>query len=125
MANRAGVDLRMAAAMLERRHAIDLANRRRLRVRAQLITNAAVFLVSTAGSIVIYYGAPNPSGGCSRTRTGDEPAYALLAFLLSLLGIWLVLLALVADRFPAAATLGEAIAMALRGYFVFDGGRND
>ena len=123
MENPAGVGLRMAAAMLRGRQAIDLANRRRLRVRAQLITNAAVFLVSTAGSIVIYYGAPNPSGGCSRTRTGDEPAYALLAFLLSLLGIWLVLLALVADRFPAAATLGEAIAMALRGYF-FGGGRN-
>ena len=122
MANPAGVDLRMAAAMLERRHAIDLANRRRLRVRAQLITNAAVFLVSTAGSIVICYGAANSSGGGN--RTGDEPAYALLAFLLSLLGIWLVLLDLVADRFPAAATLGEAIAMALRGYFVFGGRRN-
>jgi hypothetical protein len=107
--------------MLRRRRR---ANRRRpLRVRPQLTANAAVFLVSTAGSIVIYYGAANPSGGNNGSRAGDEPAYVLLAFLLSVLGIWLVLLAFVADRFPAAATLGEAIAMALRGYF-FGGGRN-
>jgi len=117
-------------------HAVALANnepRANIRVRPppaarrpQLIASSAILLLATTGSVIIYHGAainsPSPplaSGGSTAGADEDDVrAYVLLAFLLSLIGIWLAILALVADRFPQqAARAGQAIARALRAYF--------
>ncbi|XP_062233069.1 uncharacterized protein LOC133930435 [Phragmites australis] len=113
----AAIDPHMPAGLL--RHAIAHANgrpaARRVRARRLVIANdSAVLLISIAGSVVIYAFA-DPSGT-------DDPAFALLAFLLFVLGAWLALLAFVTDQFPRAARVGEAIARALRDYLL--GGRN-
>ncbi|KAJ1260393.1 hypothetical protein BS78_10G228600 [Paspalum vaginatum] len=118
------------------RHAVALANnepRAHIRVRPArrpqlMIASSAILLLAATGSVIIYHGAANPSplasgGGTGRTdEDDDDRPYVLLAFLLSLIGIWLAILALVSDRFPrAAARVGQAIARALRAYFT--GGR--
>uniref|UniRef100_A0A0D9WT65 Uncharacterized protein n=1 Tax=Leersia perrieri TaxID=77586 RepID=A0A0D9WT65_9ORYZ len=76
------------------------------------IANSGVFLISTAGAIVVVHTAGNPSA------IDNDPAYALAAFLLFLLGIWLVLIALVAEQFPRAATVAVAIARAMSDYLI-------
>lgn len=110
MANTAAIDQHMPAGLLQRALAPAPADRRRAARRVRLlIVNSGVVLISTAGSVVIYVAA-NPSSAV------DDPAYALVAFLLFLLGAWLALLALVADRFPRVARIGVAIARALQDY---------
>ena len=78
--------------------------------RARLLISSGALLLSAAASFVI--AAP-----------AAAPGYALVAFLLFLLGVSLVTLALVADRFPGAARVGVAIAIALNRY-LFGGGGN-
>ncbi|KAL5200513.1 hypothetical protein ABZP36_021716 [Zizania latifolia] len=75
------------------------------RVRLLQITNSAVLFTSAAASVVIYAVVINPSA-----------SHAFLGFVLFLLGVSLALLAPVADQFPAAATIGVAIATSLRNY---------
>lgn len=59
--------------------------------RARLLTNSGALLVSAAASFIIV--AP----------AAVAPGHALVAFLLLLLGVSMVMLALVAERFPGAA----------------------
>lgn len=106
----AAIDPHMPAGLF--RHAIVLPNRRRevrrLRVRLQLILNSAAFIISVAASFVFYTAA--------KPFVVDDPAFfSFVAFVLFLLGVWLALVAIVADRFPRAARVGEAIARTLRG----------
>ena len=79
--------------------------------RARLLISSGALLLSAAASFVI--AAP----------AAAAPGYALVAFLLFLLGVSMVTLALVADRFPGAARVGVAIAIALNRY-LFGGGGN-
>nr|QQY97222.1 Xa7 [Oryza sativa Indica Group]QTT61011.1 XA7 [Oryza sativa Indica Group]QTT61012.1 XA7 [Oryza sativa]QWW20828.1 Xa7 [Oryza sativa Indica Group]UMZ39519.1 Xa7 [Oryza sativa Indica Group] len=84
-----------------------------LRPAARLLTvNSGVFLISTAGAIVLVHTAGNPPA------IDNDPAYALVAFVLFLLGIWLMSIALVADQFPRAAGVAVAIARALQDYLI-------
>uniref|UniRef100_A0A0D9WT64 Uncharacterized protein n=1 Tax=Leersia perrieri TaxID=77586 RepID=A0A0D9WT64_9ORYZ len=104
---------RVAAAAL-RRHYIAPPNRGPAAEddARSLIVNSGVFLMSAAVAIVVVHATGNPS------TIDDDPAYALVAFLLFLLGIWLVLIALVAEKFPRAARVAAAIARALQDYLI-------
>uniref|UniRef100_A0A0E0LEL6 Uncharacterized protein n=1 Tax=Oryza punctata TaxID=4537 RepID=A0A0E0LEL6_ORYPU len=106
MVNRTAAHPQMPVQAL-RRNRIAQVNRvpaaRRARARL-LIVNSGVFLISTSGAIVVVHTAGNP--------------FALVAFVLFLLGIWLVLLALVADKFPRAARVAVAIASALQDHLI-------
>ncbi|EEC81166.1 hypothetical protein OsI_24138 [Oryza sativa Indica Group] len=66
----------------------------------------AVLFTSAAASVIIYAVAiDRPSA-----------AQAFIGFVIFLLGASLALLASVAEQFPAAARIGVAVAVALRGY---------
>uniref|UniRef100_A0A0D9WT63 Uncharacterized protein n=1 Tax=Leersia perrieri TaxID=77586 RepID=A0A0D9WT63_9ORYZ len=78
-----------------------------------LIIRSCIFLISTAGAIVVIHTAGN-----FPTIDDDNPAYALIAFLLFILGICLVIVALVAEQFPRAARVSAAIARALQDYLI-------
>jgi len=75
--------------------------------RARLLIDSGALLVSAAMSFII---------------TAVAPGYALVAFLLFLLGVSMVMLALVADQFPGAARVAAAIASALNRYLSGGGG---
>ena len=79
--------------------------------RARLLIHSGALLVSAVASFIIAApAAVTPAG------------YALAAFLLFLLGVSMVMLALVADRFPGAARVAAAIASALNRYLSGGGG---
>ncbi|CAN6220411.1 unnamed protein product [Urochloa humidicola] len=80
-----------------------------------LMINSGTLLISAAWSVILIHSA---SGKDEAFSTAGGPACALVAFLLFLLGVSLVLLALVADRFPRAARVGVAIARALSRYLL-------
>lgn len=110
MANRAAAHPRMPVQGLRRNQIARGPAARRARL---LIVNTGVFLISTSGAIVVVHTAGNPSSAID-----DGPSSALVAFVLFLLGIWLVLLALVADKFPRAARVAVAIASALQDHLI-------
>lgn len=85
----------------EEGEAIDGARRVR-----RLLASSAVLFTSAAASVIIYAVAiDRPSA-----------AQAFIGFVIFLLGASLALLASVAEQFPAAARIGVAVAVALRGY---------
>uniref|UniRef100_A0A0D3GJU3 Uncharacterized protein n=1 Tax=Oryza barthii TaxID=65489 RepID=A0A0D3GJU3_9ORYZ len=72
----------------------------------RLLASSAVLFTSAAASVIMHAAvAINPSA-----------AQAFIGFVLFLLGASLALLAPVAEKFPAAARIGVAVAVALRGY---------
>ncbi|CAN6206950.1 unnamed protein product [Urochloa humidicola] len=83
--------------------------------RAWLLINCGVVLISVAGSAIIHSAVDSTT----TSATGGLMACPLLvAFLLYLLGLWLVMVALVADLFPPAERVGAAVARALRQYLL-------
>uniref|UniRef100_A0A0D9WT62 Uncharacterized protein n=1 Tax=Leersia perrieri TaxID=77586 RepID=A0A0D9WT62_9ORYZ len=78
-----------------------------------LIIRSAIFLISTAGAIVVVHTAGNSS-----TIDDENSSYALIAFLLFILGIWLVVVAFVEDKFPRATRAAVAIAKELHDYLI-------
>ncbi|CAL5039981.1 unnamed protein product [Urochloa decumbens] len=80
--------------------------------RAQLPANAGALLVSAAGSVII----DAATDGDAASDAGGGAAYPFIALFIFVLGVSLVMLAHVADRFPRAATVGAAVAMALGRY---------
>ncbi|CAL5039978.1 unnamed protein product [Urochloa decumbens] len=77
--------------------------------RAQFLVNSGALLISAAGAVIVHAAAPSVAAGV--------PAYyPLIAFSIFVLGLSLVKLGLVADRFPRAARVGVAIARALQRY---------
>ncbi|KAF8658710.1 hypothetical protein HU200_059186 [Digitaria exilis] len=88
--------------------------------RAQLLMiNSGTFLISAAWSIIIII--IDSSSDDAFPIAGGAPACALAAFFIFLVGVSLVMLALVADRFPRAARVGVAIATAFHRYFLSPG----
>uniref|UniRef100_A0A0D9WT66 Uncharacterized protein n=1 Tax=Leersia perrieri TaxID=77586 RepID=A0A0D9WT66_9ORYZ len=113
MENPAIAHPRVPVAALRRRRYIAPPNRGPAARRSrQLIVNSGVFLISTAGAIVVVHTTRSPS------TIDNDPAYALLSFLLFLLGIWLVIVAFVAGQFPRAARVALAIARTLQNYLI-------
>uniref|UniRef100_A0A0D9XRV7 SKP1 component POZ domain-containing protein n=1 Tax=Leersia perrieri TaxID=77586 RepID=A0A0D9XRV7_9ORYZ len=107
--------LPMPVPALHHHRNILVRNRRRTRTATQLLINCGLFLICTTGSFIIYHTAGDPS-------TIDDPSYALVAFILVLLGVWFALLVPVAHQFPGAVRVAVAIAKALKGFLL--GGRN-
>ncbi|OEL28303.1 hypothetical protein BAE44_0010678 [Dichanthelium oligosanthes] len=77
-----------------------------------LMINSGTLLISAAWSVIIIHSTS------SGTTAGGGRAFALVTFLLFLLGVSLVMVALVAYRFRRAAAVGVAIARALRRYLL-------
>ncbi|XP_052135305.1 uncharacterized protein LOC127753897 [Oryza glaberrima] len=111
--NPAAADPPMPVPGLHHHPNIPAANRQ-LPPAARLLINCGIFLVATAGSSIVFHTAGDPSAI-------DGPAYALVAFLFVLLGLWFVLLGPVAGQFPGATRVAVAIAKALKGYLLGGG----
>ncbi|CAN6163055.1 unnamed protein product [Urochloa humidicola] len=77
--------------------------------RARFLANSGALLISAAVSVIVHAAAPSVAAGA--------PAYyPLIAFSIFVLGLSLVKLGLVTDRFPRAARVGVAYAGALQRY---------
>uniref|UniRef100_A0A0E0MFA0 Uncharacterized protein n=1 Tax=Oryza punctata TaxID=4537 RepID=A0A0E0MFA0_ORYPU len=111
--NSAAADPPMPVPGLHYHPNIPAANRR-LPPTARLLINCGIFLVATSGSFIVFHTAGDPSAI-------DDPAYALVAFLFVLLGVWFVLLGPVTGQFPGATRVAVAIAKALKGYLLGGG----
>ncbi|KAF8658709.1 hypothetical protein HU200_059185 [Digitaria exilis] len=84
--------------------------------------NSGTLLISAAWSvivIIIIHNSQDTDDDLFLTAGG--PACAVVAFFAFLVGVSLVLLALVADRFPRASRIGVAVATKLSRYLVGPG----
>ncbi|CAN6206952.1 unnamed protein product [Urochloa humidicola] len=79
--------------------------------RARFLVNSGALLISAAGSVIVHAAAPSVA-----VAAGAPAYYPLIAFSIFVLGLSLVKLGLVADRFPRAARAGVATAMAFQRY---------